>query len=166
MSCARLSLCLTLLGVGVACEGRAAREQSAPAYEAQDMEGARVSLASLRGQVVVLNIWATWCQPCREEIPQLQALHEAQGGDGVRVIGVSVDEAGMRDDIRDFAREHRMDYTIWLDPDREVSLAFQTVGVPETFVIGRDGRIVRRLIGALRTGDTTLRAAVREARGS
>lgn len=135
----------------------------APEYSAITPTGQPVTLAALKGQVVVLNLWATWCLPCLEEIPQLAALHTRFAGQDVRVIGVSIDAAGMGSDVTDFASEHRMPYDIWLDPDHNVSVKFLTVGVPETFVIDRSGVIRARVIGAVRTGDTTLTAAVQRA---
>ncbi|WP_309671560.1 TlpA disulfide reductase family protein [Gemmatimonas sp.] len=138
----------------------------APAFTAMTLEGEPVALASLSGSVVVLNVWATWCIPCREEIPQLEALHREYGAQGLKTIGVSIDAAGMSGDVRDFATEQGMTYPIWLDPDHQFSLKFLTVGVPETFVIDRAGVIRFRMIGAFRRGDTTLAAAVRRAMAS
>jgi peroxiredoxin len=138
----------------------------APAYVAHDLDDRPTSLAALQGSVVVLNVWATWCQPCREELPQLEAVHRQFAEQGVRVIGVSIDAAGMGLDVRDFMREHAMTYPVWLDPDNQLALSFLTVGVPETFVIDRTGIIRWRKIGALARGDTTLAAAVRAAQGT
>jgi peroxiredoxin len=138
----------------------------APAFSAVSIDGAPVSLDSLAGQVVVLNLWATWCLPCRAEIPELEALHREFASQGVTLIGVSIDVAGMGGDVRDFAEAQGMSYPIWLDPDRRFSLAFLTVGVPETFVIDRAGIIRYRMIGPVRRGDTTLVAAVRTAMAS
>ncbi|MCC6241843.1 MAG: TlpA family protein disulfide reductase [Gemmatimonadaceae bacterium] len=135
----------------------------APSYAAMDLAGAPVSLDSLKGKVVVLNVWATWCRPCLEELPALEAVHRQFSSQGVTMVGVSIDAAGMGGDVADFMREHGMSYTVWLDPDREVSLKFLTVGVPETFVLNRDGTIRWRMIGAIRPGDSTLVAAIRAA---
>jgi peroxiredoxin len=138
----------------------------APPFSALTMDGETVTLASLTGNVVVLNVWATWCIPCREEIPQLEALHREFAAQGLKTVGVSIDAAGMGADVRDFAAEQGMTYPIWLDPDHQFSLKFLTVGVPETFVIDRAGVIRFRMIGAFRRGDTTLAAAVRRAMAS
>lgn len=135
----------------------------APPYVAMNLDGAAVRLDSLQGSVVVLNIWATWCEPCRDEIPQLQALHDSLGARGMTMLGVSIDEPGMGSEVSDFARSQGMTYPIWLDPSRDVAAQFLTIGVPETFVIDRAGKIRFRLIGALRRGDTTLVAAIRAA---
>jgi len=138
----------------------------APAFSSTTLDGTPITLASLKGNVVVLNVWATWCLPCREEIPQLEAVHRQFAAQGVKLIGVSIDAAGMGAEITDFMREHQMTYPVWLDPDHEFSLKFLTVGVPETFLVDRQGVIRWRMIGALRTGDTTLVHAIRSALGS
>jgi len=143
--------------------GASAAGALAPAFAAQDLDGKPVALADLRGKVVVLNEWATWCEPCRGEIPQLEALHRQFASQGLVMVGVSIDAFGTASDVRDFAREHDMTYPIWLDPDKHFATQFVTVGVPETFVIDRAGKIRRRQIGALREGDTTLVAAIRSA---
>lgn len=157
-----LLLASTGCGRGEALRAPAVGAQ-APEYAAIDPSGAPVSLSTLRGQVVVLNVWATWCRPCLEEIPELTSLHTTYAAKGVRVVGVSLDAAGMGNDVTDFAAAHQMPYEIWLDPDRHVSVKFLTVGVPETFVIDRTGVIRARVIGALRSGDTTLTSAVERA---
>ena len=168
----RAGLFALLTGVSVsACErGTAPRAPAlgaaAPAFTAMTLEGEPVTLAALSGSVVVLNVWATWCIPCREEIPQLEALHREYGAQGLKTIGVSIDAAGMGADVRDFATEQGLTYPIWLDPDHQFSLKFLTVGVPETFVIDRAGVIRFRMIGSFRRGDTTLAAAVRRAMAS
>jgi peroxiredoxin len=135
----------------------------APEFTAMDLEGKPVALAELTGNVVVLNVWATWCRPCLEEVPQLQALHAKYASQGVRMVGVSIDAAGMGADVKDFMTEHGMGYTVWLDPEHQFQLKFLTVGVPETFVIDRTGVIRARVIGALRNGDTTLTTSVERA---
>lgn len=133
----------------------------APAFVAADLQGRPMSLDSLRGQVVLLNIWATWCGPCREEMPSMQRLHDQLAGEGLRIVAVSVDAAiGARDadgrpggDIGAFARAHDLTFTLWHDPSGDIARAYRTTGVPESFVIGRDGRIVRKVIGATEWDD-------------
>lgn len=138
----------------------------APVYAAHTLDDSTVTLAAFHGRVVVLNVWATWCQPCKEELPQLQALHQQFATQEVSMIGVSVDAAGSGSDVREFAKEHGLTYPIWLDPDHDFALKFLTIGVPETFVVDRAGVIRWRKIGALARGDTTLSAAIRAALGS
>lgn len=158
-------------GAGDASSGANAKQApaigaAAPAFTATDLAGAPVSLAALKGQVVVLNVWATWCQPCRLETPVLQALHASIGTQGVKVIGVSVDGPGSAPDVQDFRGEFGVTYDLWLDPQKDVQVKFLTVGVPETFVLDRGGVIRYRHIGPVAEGDTALMTAVRGALGS
>lgn len=129
---------------------------SAPDFVARDLTGAPVSLESLRGEVVLLNIWATWCPPCREEMPSMQRLHEQLRAEGLKVVAVSIDAAsGSVDsggrpggDIGAFAREYGLTFDIWHDPSGVIQRTYRTTGVPESFVIDRSGYITRKVIGA------------------
>jgi cytochrome c biogenesis protein CcmG, thiol:disulfide interchange protein DsbE len=151
-----------VLGVG-ACDGRAdeARDLGvAPAYAAVTMDGDSVSLAELRGEAVLLNVWATWCAPCRVEIPELQALHEEHGDRGLRVVGVTVDSRAATRDVHQFIDEFGMTYDIWWDPDHTVLNRFGGAGVPLTVLIDRDGTIAWRHLGMFQRGDPELIAAL------
>jgi cytochrome c biogenesis protein CcmG, thiol:disulfide interchange protein DsbE len=106
------------------------------------------SLADYKGQVVLLNIWATWCLPCRTEMPSIQALHRAFGPRGLKVVAVSIDDPGSEQAIRDFASEYGLTFEILHDASGEIQRTYQTTGVPETFVIGADGVIRKKVIGA------------------
>ena len=120
----------------------------APEFSAADLAtGRERTLADYRGQVVLLNIWATWCQPCRVEMPGMQRLHEQLGREGLKVVAVSIDEAGP-EIVREFAREHALTFDILLDPSRAIERIYQTTGVPESFVLNRGGTIVKKVIGA------------------
>lgn len=119
----------------------------APEYAAPTLDGDTLSLAALRGEAVMLNVWATWCTPCREEMPLLEALHKEYGAQGLRIVGVSVDAAGMTRDIRRFVDEHDLTFTILHDPADRVTRTFRARAVPETYLIDREGRVVRRWIG-------------------
>lgn len=130
--------------------------QPAPAYEARTLDGAPATLAALRGRPVLLNVWATWCHPCREEIPDLQRLHEAHADAGLAVVGVSIDVAGQEAAVRAMAEEFGVTYAVWLDPDERVSTTFATIGVPSTFLIGRDGTLLWSHVGPVRADDPTL----------
>jgi peroxiredoxin len=132
----------------------------APAYRTVSLTGDSVSLASLRGKPVLLNVWATWCHPCRDEIPALQALHERYKARGLELIGVSIDVDGADEAIREFMRDFRMTYPIWRDPDERVSTEFLVVGVPATFLIDRNGVLRWRKTGPIEPGDTSLVAAL------
>jgi len=120
----------------------------APAYAAVDLAGDSLRLVDLRGEVVVLNLWATWCHPCREEMPALQALHERYSGEGLQVVGVSIDGRSSAGLIPGFLEEVGVTFRILRDPEERVVRAFTTMGVPETFLIGRDGTLLHRWVGA------------------
>jgi cytochrome c biogenesis protein CcmG, thiol:disulfide interchange protein DsbE len=126
---------------------------SAPEIVATDLSGERVALSDHRGEVILLNVWATWCLPCREEMPSMQRLHEKLGDEGFRVIAVSVDALpGGRDPtpvVARFVEEYALDFDIWLDPAGSVQRTYRTTGVPETFVIDRNGVIVKKVLGAI-----------------
>jgi cytochrome c biogenesis protein CcmG, thiol:disulfide interchange protein DsbE len=119
----------------------------APEYSGRTLDGETISLADLQGQVVVLNVWATWCGPCVREMPALERLHRAYEGRGVRVVGASIDRGGAASAIRRFLDTHDITFTILHDPDQIVTRQFRTLGVPETFLIGRDGKIAHRWFG-------------------
>lgn len=127
----------------------------APYFEATDLAGNPVDLDDLRGKVVLLNVWATWCAPCREEMPSIQALYEDYAPKGLEVVAVSVDSpVGLRDgagnpggDVAAFAREMGLTFPIWLDPAREIYRSYRLRGVPETFILDRTGHIVSKKIG-------------------
>jgi peroxiredoxin len=135
----------------------------APSYRAVSASGDSVSLDELRGRPVLLNVWATWCHPCRDEIPELQRLHERYRGRGLELVGVSVDAAGDDDAVGAFARRYGMTYAVWRDPDEIVSATFLVVGVPATFLIDRRGVVRWKKTGPIARGDTTLVAQIERA---
>ena len=149
----RAAVGTALLAALVACDSTATgdfaplqRGDQVPAYGAATLAGDSLALDALSGRPVVLNIWATWCPPCREEMPALQALHDRYSEQGLAVIAVSLDASGA--DAATFAEELGLTMRMLHDPASRVTRAFRTTGVPETFLIGADGRIVRRWIGA------------------
>ena len=135
----------------------------APAYESLTLAGDTTSLAALRGTPVLLNIWATWCHPCRTEIPELERLHQAHGARGLRIVGVSIDAGGEDDAVREFATEYGMTYPVWRDADGRVSTLFAAIGVPATYLIDRDGTIRWLKVGPIAERDTGLARAIEEA---
>ena len=118
------------------------------------------TLADYRGEVVLLNIWATWCGPCRAEMPSIEALHRTFGPRGLRIVAVSVDDPGQQKVVRAFARELGLTFEILHDPTHDIQRAYQTTGVPETFVLGRDGVIRKKIIGATDWSSPGTRALV------
>jgi cytochrome c biogenesis protein CcmG/thiol:disulfide interchange protein DsbE len=137
--------------------------QPAPTYHAVSLAGDSVSLADRRGRVVLLNVWATWCHPCRDEIPELRALHGKYESRGLELVGVSVDADGNDDGIKAFMREFEMTYPIWRDPSENVSTRFLVIGVPATFLIDKQGVLRWRKTGPIQPGDTSLTNAIERA---
>lgn len=152
-----------LLTGGCGAEAPAAVGSPAPSYEATTLAGDSVSLAELRGKVVLLNIWATWCHPCRTEIPALQEIHERYANRGLELVGVSIDARGERDAIRSFASDFGVTYPIWHDPEGRVSTTFRSIGVPSTYLIDREGELVWKHLGPVEADDASLIAALERA---
>jgi peroxiredoxin len=100
-----------------------------------------------KGQVTLMVIWATWCLPCREEMPSMEALYKDYGARGLKISAVSIDQ-GNDQVVRDFGTEYALTFDILHDQSGGIQETYQTTGVPESFLLDRDGRIVRRLIGS------------------
>lgn len=132
----------------------------APAYSATRLDGGPVSLAQLKGKVVLLNVWATWCAPCRDEIPYLQSLYIAHAAKGFEVVGVSVDARGSEKSVASFRDEFGMTYPIWLDPDERVQTLYLALGVPATYLIDRSGVMRWKHLGTVRASDSTFTRAL------
>jgi len=158
-----LSLTIPLVGCDEVSGNRVEIGQPAPGYSALNLAGDSVHLADLRGQVILLNVWATWCAPCREEMPDLQELSDRHIDRGLRVIGVSVDSHNERENVRRFAEDFAIRFAIWHDPDDLVGGRFRVIGVPSTFLIGRDGTLLWRHMGPITADDPGLHAVLREA---
>lgn len=121
-----------------------------PAFSATDTLGNPVDLTALRGSVVLLNAWATWCTPCRREIPFLSALQSREAARGLQVVGVSVDEAADREAVLAAVPQLGIRYPVWLDPAGRVSELVHTTAVPASVLIDRDGTVRWRHVGLLR----------------
>lgn len=135
-----------------------------PPYSAKLLDGQPFDLAAEKGNVVLLNVWATWCGPCRYEIPELQKLHDAYGRRGFKVVGISVDE-GDPADVKQFTADQKMTYPVVLDPDGRIANVLQTMVLPTSVLLDRSGKIVWRQVGALPPGDAKLTTAIAAALG-
>jgi peroxiredoxin len=116
-----------------------------PDFILPDLEGKSHRLADLRGRVVVLNFWATWCPPCIDEMPSLQRLHRAFADRGIAVVAVSVDERFS--DVSAFARKFQLTFTVLHDEGKKVSRKYQTFKYPETYILDREGRLKTKVVG-------------------
>jgi peroxiredoxin len=130
-----------------------------PEFSALPPEGGTVSLAGLRGRVVLLNFWATWCQECRPEMPVLEQLHRDFASQGLTVLGVNAREGAPA--VRAYAKELELTFPLVLDPKGEINASYGVIGLPTTFLIARDGRAVALAIGARDWGGAQGRAMIR-----
>jgi peroxiredoxin len=136
--------------------------EKAPDFTLPSLSGKEVSMAQLRGKVVILNVWATWCEPCRAEMPSMETLYEEfKSNSNFMLLAVSQDEGG-RAPVESFIKKNGYHFTVLLDPKNIVSTAYGASGVPETFVIGRDGRIVAHHLGAFDWSRPDVREALKE----
>lgn len=120
----------------------------APDFSLKDLSGRPVSLSSLKGKVVLLNFWATWCPPCREEVPSMVRLNQAMQGKDFQMLAVSIDEGG-KNAVTAFFAKTGLTLPALLDTDGKTSKRYGTTGVPETFVINKKGIIVKKVVGAM-----------------
>ena len=120
----------------------------APDFKVMDLATRdTVSLADYRGSVTLVNIWATWCLPCRDEMPSMQTLYDSLGSRGFRIAAISIDE-GSPEDVVAFAQELGLTFDILHDRSGSIERLYQTTGVPESFLLDRRGVLVKRVIGA------------------
>lgn len=121
--------------------------QTVPPYPLKDANGKTISLDAYHGHVVVINLWATWCPPCRAEMPDLQRLYAAYRSRGLIVLGVNQGESATR--AAEFAHSLGIKFPIALDPDQQYGRRFTALGLPTTVVVDRNGTIVRGYDGPL-----------------
>jgi peroxiredoxin len=135
---------VVLLGEGGPAPVR--RGDPAPAFELPRLGGeGLLALDELRGQVVLVNFWATWCKPCEDEMPAMERLYQAMRPRGFELVAISVDE--QPELVGPFARRMGLSFPILLDEDQTTSRAYQTMGYPESFLVDRNGTIIERYIG-------------------
>jgi len=136
-----------VLALAAACErGGTLVGRPAPEFALSDLSGRAVRLANFQGQVVFLNVWATWCEPCRQEMPSMQELYERLGGPGFEILAVSADQ-GDGGDVREFVRSLGLTFPVLRDPEQQIASRYSVTGYPETFVIDRNGTVVEHAIG-------------------
>jgi cytochrome c biogenesis protein CcmG/thiol:disulfide interchange protein DsbE len=138
--------------------GRPLEGRPAPGFTLSLYDGSEISLNGLRGQVVVLNFWASWCEPCREEAPTLERVWRAYRERGVAFVGVNVKDVPKGSSA--FIENFGITYPNGPDPYDRIARAYRVFGYPETYIIDVDGRVRKRYIGAV--DEVTLRAALDE----
>jgi peroxiredoxin len=121
----------------------------APGFRATTLTaGDTVSLDRYKGQIVLLNVWATWCQPCEAEIPSMQKLHEALGPKGLKIVAVSIDK-DPPDEVQAWIAKRHVTFQVLQDQTGKIQQIYQTTGVPESFILDKNGVIVKKVIGAI-----------------
>jgi len=129
---------IDLVGVG----------SQAPDFHAVDLATAKpVGIADYRGKVLLVNIWATWCEPCRAEMPAIERLHHLVTDTSFRIVSVSIDKADSGT-VTAFARQFGLTFPILQDQSGAIQDEYQTTGVPESFIVDRQGKIMKKVIGA------------------
>ena len=135
----------------------------APAFQAVSLDEERtVSLADYAGQTILVNLWATWCAPCRQETPYLQSVYEENRDRGLMVVGVSVDSPAALDSVKDFLGEMGVTYDVLLDPDMVSTDAFMPIGYPASYLIDGDGVIRFTRLGPIAEGDPAFLEALEQ----
>ena len=143
---------------GLASQAEYGRLKEPEALVLESLSGGHGSLKDYRGQIVILNFWATWCVPCREEMPIFVRAREAYQARGVEVIGASADDASTRDQIEPFIEEYGISFPIWLGATvRDMERLGLGTALPATALIDRDGRIVSRILGPVEERELTER---------
>ena len=153
-------LCLVMLGAIMAltaCSKKEAANQQqgplqenspVPAITVNSLNGKPLNLSDLKGKVVVLNFWATWCPPCREEIPSMMKLNSAMAGNAFQMVAVSIDEGGLPA-IESFFKTSGFSLPAYTDPDNRAAKAYGITGVPETFIIDKNGILIKKVVGPM-----------------
>jgi thiol-disulfide isomerase/thioredoxin len=132
----------------------------APDFTLESLDGKSMTLSDLRGKAVLLNFWATWCTPCRIEMPWFVELQKEYGPQGLQIVGVAMDDSG-RDDIAKFAKDMGVNYPVLLGKEAVGEAYGGVPALPETFFIGRDGKIVDKIIGL--KGKADIEESIRKA---
>ena len=131
----------------------------APDFTLDTLQGEKVALSGLRGKIVVVNIWATWCPPCRKETPALEKSYEQYKDSGVVILGVDLTNQDLVSDVESFVQEFGLTYLILLDRDGSVGILYQIKGLPSTFFINREG-IIRTVVVGGPMSETFIRSKI------
>jgi len=126
---------------------------AAPEFTALDLSGEERRLSEYRGKVVFLNIWATWCPPCKQEMPSMEYMYNKLKGPDFEILAVSIDREGSSV-VKPFVRRLNLSFPILLDTEGKIAELYKITGVPETFIIDREGTIVEKVIGPRNWSDS------------
>ena len=160
-----LAAALTLAGIAfLGLAGAAGAVQAgdpAPDYSARLLGSEKnVALTDLRGEVVLLNTWATWCEPCREEMPRFEAFYQRHRNDGLVVVGVNIDEGRNDGFVSRYLEREGVTFPVWRDPANRFGKRFRVLGPPETFLLDRDGQVLFNWRGQMDPEEPANRARI------
>lgn len=131
------------------------------AYAAPRLDGTSYVVGEQKGKALLLNVWATWCGPCRYEIPELKRLQTELGPKGFEVVGISVDESpGNEQEVRAFVAEKAIEYPVVLDPEGRILLLLETSTVPTTVLLDKNGKVMWYSVGVVQSTNPALQAAL------
>ncbi len=163
-----MTLLVGALGVGMLLNEDIAQVTTgveAPDFSAVNLAtGETVTLADYRGEIVLLNLWATWCGPCRWEMPSMERLYRELGPAGLKIVAVSVDQVS-GEEVLDFANELGLTFDVLHDRSGQIEIDYQTTGLPETVILDRDGVIVHKSIGPVEWDEPVQRERFRRLLG-
>lgn len=123
------------------------KEKNAPDFKLKNLSGDIVALNNFKGKIVLLNFWATWCLPCKEELPSMQRLYKKLGTRGLEVVAVSIDRDNP-DKVKKYIDQYNLTFSILLDPGQEARKSYFIMGLPTSYLIGADGRLKGFISGA------------------
>jgi peroxiredoxin len=126
----------------------AAAGDTAPDFTLEDTNGNEVTLSALRGKVVMVNFWATWCPPCKEEMPSMERLNKFMADEDFVMLAINADENG-REVVPDFLKKNPHDFNVLYDDQGAVKQSYGVYKMPESFIINKDGTIVEKVVGAI-----------------
>ena len=151
-------------GASISGSNAALKGKPAPDFQLTDIDGNSIRLADLRGKAVLLNFWATWCPPCKIEMPWFVDIQKQYGPQGLQIVGVAMDEGDAHDAVAKFAREMGLNYPVLLGNDKVADQYGGVDALPTTFYIGRDGKFVTRVFGLVSHGEIedNVRAALKQ----
>ena len=119
---------------------------AAPEFTFPGIDGKMVSLSDYRGNVVLVNVWATWCPPCVDEMPSMQKLYQELKGEKFEILAVSIDALGTKA-VAPFMKKFNLSFPALMDPDGSIQTLYQTTGVPESFIVNQQGILIKKIIG-------------------